>query len=93
MTTHTLTLEADDFIDRPNHEDEIEVILDWSHSWERIEVLLQGVDIYNLINENSLEGLTDSYNGAIGIPEIDEEERLSRFPLYPEQVKRLKVGL
>ena len=93
MTTHTLTLEADDFIDRPNHENEIEVTLDWSHSWERIEILLQGIDIYNLINENSLEGLTDTYNGAVGIPEEDEEERLSRFPLYKKNNERLVRGL
>jgi hypothetical protein len=62
------TLKPEAFTDMPKLD--MNVIVTWSHTWNRIEVNLCGLDVYLLLEETALEGLEKEY----GVPEFEGDD-------------------
>jgi len=52
-------LYKDDFITQAKKE--VEVLIEWCHVNERLQVNLNGVDVYSLLTEVAISSLEDSY--------------------------------
>ena len=52
-------LYKDDFITQAKNE--VEVLIEWCHVNERLQVNLNGVDVYSLLTEVAISSLEDSY--------------------------------
>ena len=52
LDTHDFIIEA---------KNEVEVLIEWCHVNERLQVNLNGVDVYSLLTEVAISSLEDSY--------------------------------
>jgi len=52
-------LYKDDFITQAKNE--VEVLIEWCHVNERLQINLNGVDVYSLLTEVAISSLEDSY--------------------------------